>query len=76
MECWNVDILARYFYYMSGVNEPDCYMTYDIERNHSILYIPPITVERVGHPLVLDKIGVQYQETATNLSGIKGYLAR
>ncbi|KAL2038574.1 hypothetical protein N7G274_008622 [Stereocaulon virgatum] len=35
----------KQFYYMSGVNELDCYMTYDIEKDHSILYIPPVTLE-------------------------------
>lgn len=33
---------------MSGVNEEDCYLTYDIERDYSTLYIPPITVEGVS----------------------------
>ena len=39
---------TSYFYYLSGVNEEDCYLTYDIERHHSTLYIPPITVEGVS----------------------------
>jgi Xaa-Pro dipeptidase len=30
----------RYFYYLSGVNEADCYLTYDIEKDYLILYIP------------------------------------
>lgn len=37
----------RYFYYLSGVNEPDCYMTYDIEQDLSTLYIAPITIQGV-----------------------------
>ena len=37
----------RYFYYLSGVNEPGCYLTYDIERDHLILYIPPIIPQAV-----------------------------
>ena len=37
----------RYFYYLSGVDEPDCYLTYDIERDHLSLYIPPISPQRV-----------------------------
>ena len=32
---------------MSGVNEPDCYMTYDIEQGLSTLYIAPITAQGV-----------------------------
>ena len=33
---------------MSGVNEEDCYLTYDIEQDYLTLYIPPITVEGVS----------------------------
>ena len=33
---------------MSGVNELDCYMTYDIGKYCSVLYIPPVTTETVG----------------------------
>lgn len=37
----------RYFYYLSGVNEPGCYLTYDIERDYLTLYIPPIIPQKV-----------------------------
>lgn len=30
----------RYFYYLSGVNEADCYLTYDIETELLTLYVP------------------------------------
>ncbi len=32
----------RYFYYLSGVDEPDCALTYDIETEFLALYLPPI----------------------------------
>lgn len=37
----------RYFYYLSGVNEPGCHLTYDIELDHLTLYIPPISPQTV-----------------------------
>lgn len=37
----------RYFYYLSGVNEADCYLTYDIKYDHLSLYIPPIIPQQV-----------------------------
>ncbi|KAI2673788.1 uncharacterized protein N7518_006041 [Penicillium psychrosexuale] len=30
----------RYFYYLSGVDEPDCFLTYDIEQDLLTLYVP------------------------------------
>ncbi|EED22224.1 peptidase D, putative [Talaromyces stipitatus ATCC 10500] len=30
----------RYFYYLSGANEPDCHLTYDIAKDHLTLYVP------------------------------------
>ncbi|KAI9827719.1 MAG: hypothetical protein M1832_004208 [Thelocarpon impressellum] len=32
----------RYFFYMSGVDEPDCHLTYDLQTEALRLYIPPI----------------------------------
>ena len=35
----------RYFYYLSGVDEPDCFLTYDIAKDLLTLYItvvPPL----------------------------------
>ncbi|KAF2843700.1 hypothetical protein M501DRAFT_924957 [Patellaria atrata CBS 101060] len=37
----------RYFYYLSGVNEPDCHITYDISRDILTLWIPEITPRQV-----------------------------
>lgn len=37
----------RYFYYLSGVNDPGCYLTYDIERDYLTLYIPPINPQTI-----------------------------
>ena len=37
----------RYFYYCSGVDVPNCCLTYDIATDHLILYIPEIKPERV-----------------------------
>lgn len=48
----------RYFYYLSGVKEPSCCLTYDIERDYLLLYIPPInpsTVIWFGRGLTLDE---------------------
>ncbi|KAI9746774.1 MAG: hypothetical protein M1835_002435, partial [Candelina submexicana] len=32
----------RYFYYLSGVDEPDCALTYDIQSETLTLYLPPV----------------------------------
>ena len=32
----------RYFYYMSGVDIPGCFLTYDIAKDFLTLYIPTI----------------------------------
>ncbi|KAK3117859.1 hypothetical protein LTR53_000409 [Teratosphaeriaceae sp. CCFEE 6253] len=37
----------RYFYYLSGCNEPDCYVTYDIARDILGLWVPAIDKRRV-----------------------------
>lgn len=36
----------RYFYYLSGVNEPDCSLTYDIGSDLLILYVPNFDLHR------------------------------
>ncbi|KAJ2897013.1 metallopeptidase family M24 [Zalerion maritima] len=44
----------RYFYYLTGCNEPDCYFAYDIAAQKSTLFIPPIDSDSViwsGLPL-------------------------
>jgi Xaa-Pro dipeptidase len=37
----------KYFYYCSGVDVPNCCLTYDIKEGHLTLYIPDIHPERV-----------------------------
>lgn len=32
----------RYFYYLTGCNEPDCFVTYDIKKDHLTLWLPPV----------------------------------
>ncbi|KXG46311.1 uncharacterized protein PGRI_051670 [Penicillium griseofulvum] len=36
----------RYFYYLSGVDEPDCSLTYDIEKDLLTLYVPDFDLHR------------------------------
>ncbi|KAF2143420.1 uncharacterized protein K452DRAFT_297158 [Aplosporella prunicola CBS 121167] len=37
----------RYFYYLSGVDEPDCHLTYDFRLDQLTLYIPEINPRKV-----------------------------
>ncbi|EMC92023.1 hypothetical protein BAUCODRAFT_78550 [Baudoinia panamericana UAMH 10762] len=37
----------RYFYYITGCNEPNCYVVYDVGRDHLTLYLPPIDFSRI-----------------------------
>ncbi|OCL14199.1 Creatinase/prolidase N-terminal domain-containing protein [Glonium stellatum] len=37
----------RYFYYLTGCAEPDCYFTYDMKTEKSTLFIPPIDPDEV-----------------------------
>ena len=32
----------RAFFYLSGVDEPDCHLLYDIAKDQSVLYVPRI----------------------------------
>ncbi|KAK6433547.1 hypothetical protein LTR95_010271 [Oleoguttula sp. CCFEE 5521] len=41
---WRQD---RYFYYITGCNEPDCYVTYDIGKDVLTLWLPTIDYSRV-----------------------------
>ncbi|KAB8068543.1 peptidase M24, structural domain-containing protein [Aspergillus leporis] len=36
----------RYFYYLSGIDEPDCYLTYDIKADLLTLYVPDFDLHR------------------------------
>lgn len=37
----------RYFYYMTGCSEPDCYCTYDIKTDTLTLWLPQIKYDRL-----------------------------
>ena len=37
----------RYFYYMTGCNEPGCFATYSLDDDKLILWLPPIDLTRV-----------------------------
>ncbi|KAA6412316.1 MAG: Xaa-Pro aminopeptidase [Lasallia pustulata] len=37
----------RYFFYLSGVNESDAHITYDVKRDHLTLYIQPVDPRKV-----------------------------
>ncbi|KAI9894714.1 MAG: hypothetical protein M1814_002070 [Vezdaea aestivalis] len=53
----------RYFFYLSGCQLPDCYLTYDIKRAHLTLFIPPIDPASVvwsGLPISPEKALVDY----------------
>ncbi|KAF2276863.1 uncharacterized protein EI97DRAFT_433093 [Westerdykella ornata] len=57
----------RYFYYLTGCNETDCHVTYDIEQDSLSLYIPKVDTSRIiwyGRgstiPEALDKYDVDY----------------
>ncbi|KAI9852490.1 MAG: karyopherin beta [Thelocarpon superellum] len=53
----------RYFFYMTGVDEPGCHLTYDLRTQHLQLYIPPVTPDTViwnGPMLSLDEARRRY----------------
>ncbi|KAF2104331.1 putative Xaa-Pro aminopeptidase, partial [Rhizodiscina lignyota] len=61
----------RYFYYLSGVDEPDCHLTYDIRRDVLTLFIPPINPERViwsGRGSTVDEAYDKYDVDRVQLS--------
>ncbi|KAH9869980.1 hypothetical protein J1614_006901 [Plenodomus biglobosus] len=37
----------RYFYYLSGCNEPDCHLTYDLRQDILTLFVPRVDPKRV-----------------------------
>ncbi|KAH0555867.1 hypothetical protein GP486_006185, partial [Trichoglossum hirsutum] len=69
----------RYFFYLSGCNLPDCYLTYTIPTAKLILYIPPIDAEDVmwsGLPLSRDDALKQYDVDEVRCStDVNGSLA-
>lgn len=48
----------RYFYYLTGCELPDCYVIYDLAKQQSTLFIPPIVANDViwsGLPVLPDE---------------------
>src|SRR5882762_427013 len=48
----------RYFYYLSGADEPDCYLTYDITHDLLTLYVPDFDLHRaiwIGPTITVDE---------------------
>ncbi|KAK9448624.1 peptidase M24, structural domain-containing protein [Limtongia smithiae] len=48
----------RNFYYMSGCDLPDCYLTYDTGKDKLVLYLPPIDKDDVvwsGMPMSIEE---------------------
>ncbi|KAJ0416057.1 peptidase M24, structural domain-containing protein [Aspergillus carlsbadensis] len=53
----------RYFYYVSGVDEADCHLTYDIRSDVLILYVPKISLREaiyMGPTLSVDEAQQRY----------------
>ena len=70
----------RYFYYLTGINFPDCTVTYNIQRDQLRLWIPP---ERTGRDVIYngstptpEEIHAKYDFDHVNRCGsLEGYLA-
>ena len=48
----------RYFYYLSGCELPDSYLTYDFQSEKLTLFIPPVVPEEViwsGLPMSVEE---------------------
>jgi hypothetical protein len=71
----------RYFYYLSGVDEPDCYLTYDIKRDNLVLYVPDFNLRQavwMGHTLTVEeavKKCLEYAPFFTSAIVLLRYLA-
>jgi Xaa-Pro dipeptidase len=73
----------RHFYYLTGCDMPDCFFAYDIERDESTLWIPPVDPEWVmwaGMPLLpkdaKEKYDVDVVRTTDELKGkVEGSIA-
>ncbi|KAL4934382.1 aminopeptidase P family protein [Aspergillus undulatus] len=53
----------RYFYYLSGVDEADCYLTYDIRNDLLTLYVPDFSLQHaiwMGPTLTVDEARQRY----------------
>ncbi|KAF2180632.1 putative Xaa-Pro aminopeptidase pepP [Zopfia rhizophila CBS 207.26] len=53
----------RYFYYLSGCNLPDSYLTYDMKGENLTLFIPPVQPDEViwsGLPMMVEEALEKY----------------
>ncbi|KAJ8101277.1 peptidase M24, structural domain-containing protein [Lipomyces tetrasporus] len=53
----------RNFYYLSGCDLPDSYVTYDTSRQTLVLYLPPVDADEVmwsGRPISVDEAKSQF----------------
>lgn len=61
----------RYFYYLTGFNEPDAYVTYDTRRDELVLYIRPLNPKEVlwsGMPPSIPECLARYGGSIMHLS--------
>ncbi|KAF2656867.1 putative Xaa-Pro aminopeptidase [Lophiostoma macrostomum CBS 122681] len=69
----------RYFYYLSGCNLSDSYLTYELESEKLTLFIPPIEPDEViwsGLPLTVEEALEKYDiDAAKTTSDVNPYLA-
>ncbi|KAL4941742.1 hypothetical protein BDV06DRAFT_175660 [Aspergillus oleicola] len=68
----------RYFYYLSGVDEADCYLTYDIRNDLLTLYVPDFSLQHaiwMGPTLTVDEARQRYDADRTRyFAALKGDL--
>lgn len=74
---------SRYFYYLTGCEVPDCSIVYDVAKDHSTLFIPPLKDDEViwsGLPLsskdALHKYDVDDVKTTSDLNAFLTSSAR
>ncbi|GAM90821.1 hypothetical protein ANO11243_088660 [Dothideomycetidae sp. 11243] len=68
----------RYFYYLSGCDEPNCHVTYDIARQQLTLWLAPFTpyeVMRRGRGSTVEEASLKYDiDTAVYSDDLVEYL--
>ncbi|GAB1212228.1 hypothetical protein ATERTT37_001360 [Aspergillus terreus] len=68
----------RYFYYLSGVDEADCYLTYDIHSDLLTLYVPDFDLRHaiwMGPTLTIDEARHRYDvDRVCYFSSLQGHL--
>ncbi|KAL4895685.1 putative Xaa-Pro aminopeptidase [Aspergillus ambiguus] len=69
----------RYFYYLSGVDEADCYLTYDIQSDLLTLYVPDFDLRHaiwMGPTLTIDEAQCRYDvDRVRYFASLQGDLA-